>query len=81
MEKIKISQIWQVAGIFDDCQPRTSNMVAKALELKNNSVSVHLCTITHKWGLFEVVKVDACPITGKKAAFYNTKIWNKKKRG
>lgn len=75
------SQIWQIASLFDDYQPRTSNMIAKELQLKNCSVSVHLCTLVHKWKLYEVVKIDTCPITGKKAAYYNTIIWHKKKGG
>jgi len=75
------SQIWQIAGLFDDRKPRTSNMVAKELQLKNSSASVHLCTLVHKWKLYEVVKKDTCPITGKKVAYYNTIIWTKKKGG
>lgn len=77
MIKTTNSQIWQIADLFNDCQPRTSNMVAKELQLKNGSVSKHLCTLVHKWGLYEVEKIDTCPITGKKAAFYNSIIWIK----
>ena len=78
MKTANTPQIWQIAGLFNDCKPRTSNMVANELQLKNSSVSVHLCTLVHKLKLYEVVKYDACPITGKKATFYNTIIWTKK---
>lgn len=72
------SQIWLIADLFADCQPRTSKMVAKELQLKNSSVSKHLCTLVNSWGLYTVEKIDTCPITGKKAAYYNTIIWTKK---
>jgi len=72
------SQIWQIANLFSDCHPRTCKMVSKELGLKNNSASKHLSTLVYKWRLYEVVKIDNCPITGKKAAFYNTIIWSKK---
>ena len=79
MKAVNNSQIWQIAALFDDCKPRTSNMVSKELKLKNSSVSKHLCTLVHNWELYAVAKIDICPITGKKAAFYNTIIWTKTK--
>ena len=78
---MKTSQIWKIASLFDDCIPRTSNMIAKELQLKNSSVSVHLCTLVHKWQMYKIEKVDRCPITGTKAAFYNTIKWIKKSGG
>lgn len=81
MEKAKITQIWQVLELFDDRQPRTSNMVAKELQLKNSSVSVHLGTLVHRWGGLEELGVGICPITRKKATYYAAIVWRKKKGG
>lgn len=75
---MRTTQIEQIANLFDDLQPRTSNMVAKELQLKNGSVSKHLCTLVHKWRLCRVEKNDICLVTGKKAAYYNAIIWTKK---
>ena len=73
------SQIWRIAELFDDLNPRTSKMVAKELQLSNKSVSVHLFTLAKKWGCIQVLGKALCPITGATAQYYQAILWIKKK--
>jgi Mn-dependent DtxR family transcriptional regulator len=73
-------QIELVADLFDDLKPRTSNMAAKELNLKNKSVSRWLGDLV-AYDILQVVGKGTCEVTGKQANYYSAIVWIKKKKG
>jgi Mn-dependent DtxR family transcriptional regulator len=74
------TQIELVADLFEDLKPRTSNMAAKELNLKNKSVSRWLCDLV-AYDILQVVGKGTCEITGKQANYYRVIVWIKKTKG